>query len=328
VPGEMIQEPVHLGDRVEVLAVATGVLHRQAVAVCAVADGRLLTWHLGRGELAAPPVVVGADGTEALAVGPLDGRLVAVCGTGRQVRVWDVAEAGPVGPALLGHDEDVTAVALGKLGGAPMVASGAVDGLQCVWDASSGEPLREPIQGQDGELVEAVLIDQLLGRDTLISTGWNDQVEAWDLASGSPVRTPAGSLISWRADDMEPIALGLAGGRPTALFTGEVEGPLIGTVEAVDVATGQVTGQLVGQGSGHAGAVRAGAFVTGAGRSAVITAGDDQTVRGWDLTAGGHELVMRWETRLDAVVNAVAAAPDGSVVAGGPDGRVVLRPGA
>jgi hypothetical protein len=37
---------------------------------------------------------------------------------------------------------------------------------------------------------------------------------------------------------------------------------------------------------------------------------------------------MRWETRLDAVSNAVAAAPDGSVVAAGHDGLLVLRPGA
>jgi WD40 repeat protein len=64
-----------------------------------------------------------------------------------------------VGEPLVGHDDWVTAAAVGKLGGRPVAVSGGNDEMVRVWDLEAGGPLGGPLVGH-GDWVTAVALGE------------------------------------------------------------------------------------------------------------------------------------------------------------------------
>jgi WD40 repeat protein len=109
----------------------------------------------------------------AVALGEVDGEPVVVSGSGEKlwhegfdalaralrgisddntVRLWDARTGRPRGGPLTGHTAPVIAVAVGEVGGAPVVVSGSVDCTVRLWDAHSHSllrivPLRSEVTG-------------------------------------------------------------------------------------------------------------------------------------------------------------------------------------
>src|SRR3954447_17136404 len=72
-------------------------------------------------------------------MGNVGGRDVIVLGGhDGEVRIWDATSRLPVGEPLLGHDGEVSAVAVGQVSGRDVVLSGGHDGTVRTWDAASG----------------------------------------------------------------------------------------------------------------------------------------------------------------------------------------------
>jgi WD40 repeat protein len=77
----------------------------------------------------------GDGGGQGMALAVLDGTPVVLSGhdDGR-IDVFTIGTALPVGPPLLGHESEVTALAFAELGGCPVAASGGRDGTVLIWD--------------------------------------------------------------------------------------------------------------------------------------------------------------------------------------------------
>jgi hypothetical protein len=58
------------------------------------------------------------------------------------VRVWDLARGTQVGQPLIGHQRDITALAVGELEGRTVAISGDVNGKVQVWEAAWHTPSR------------------------------------------------------------------------------------------------------------------------------------------------------------------------------------------
>jgi len=81
------------------------------------------------------------DRVNAVAVGEVDGRPVAVSGgDDRTVRVWDLATGQPL-HTLSGHEDWVRAVAVGEVDGRPVAVSGGGDRTVRVWDLATGNDI-------------------------------------------------------------------------------------------------------------------------------------------------------------------------------------------
>ena len=80
----------------------------------------------------------------------------------------------------------MNAVAVGQLDGRTVVVSGSRDKTVRVWDAATGDLLRDPFTGHTDE-VNAVAIGQLDGRTVVVSGSDDGTVRVWDAATGTPI---------------------------------------------------------------------------------------------------------------------------------------------
>ncbi|MGH3244490.1 MAG: WD40 repeat domain-containing protein [Spirillospora sp.] len=94
------------------------------------------------GELVRGPLKGHSDDIQSVAVGKLNGRTVAVVGSG-DLRVWDLVTGKQVGRPFTGPDNSFASVALGTLNGRPIAVSAGRDKTVRVWDL--GPPYPAPL---------------------------------------------------------------------------------------------------------------------------------------------------------------------------------------
>ena len=240
--------------------------------------------------------------------------------------------------SIASQGDTVRSVALSADG--DRVVSGSDDGTVRVWEAASGECVRE-LRGHTG-WVRSVALSADGGR--VVSGSDDGTVRVWEAASGKCVRELRGLTRA-----VNSVALSADGGRV-------VSGGTDGTVRVWDAANSECVRELRGHESqvdsvalsgdggrivscsydgtvrvwesssgecvrelrGHAGWVRSVALSADGGR--VVSCGDDGTVRVWESSSG--ECVRELRGHAGRVLSVVLSADGGRVVSGGDDGTV------
>lgn len=226
---------------------------------------------------------------KAIAVAELDGRWIAVTGSGcpgcdsrdtceGQIRLWKLADGNPITDPIAAHARSVDALAVTEVDGRPVLLSGGRDNLLRMWDLRTGEPIGSPVAGhrQLTEIstgIAAIAVGELDGRRVAVTGGRDGAARVWDLADGA---TPGRILVA-NAEPAEEeawilaVALGVLDGVPVAVTCGDSD------VRVWDLRSGQVIGPAV------AGYWRGLDLVVLDERPTVVAIDNDNRVRMWDL---------------------------------------------
>ena len=291
------------GQANRVTAVAIGRAGDRDIIVSAGGDGFLAdyadytvrVWDAATGAPVGDPLTGHTDRVTSVAIGRVGDRDIIVSASwDKTLRVWDAATGQPIGDPLTGHTDGVTSVALGRAGDRDLVVSGGghgvsheTDGYVRVWDATTGQPIGDPLTGHtDG--VTAVAIGRAGERDLIVSAGGDDilteyadiTVRVWDATTGQPIGDP----LTGHTDRVTAVAIGQAGDRDLI-----VSASRDATVRVWDATTGQPIGDPL---TGHTDWVTAVAIGQAGDRDLIVSASRDATVRVWDAASGDEICVQ------------------------------------
>lgn len=298
--------PGHLGS-IRALAVVPGAdgSHR----VVSSADDRMaLLWDIETGELVAE--LTGEIGWfEVMTAAPVaDGRWQVVSAGGDGVvRLWDPA-TGDLIDELIGHNYIVAALAAARdAEGVCHIVSADDDGVVKIWDAEVSELVSEVFVHRLGVAAVAIL-QEVEGPYQVVIHDSTGSMWVWDPESDELIKTPVDGVH-------RPTVLPGTGGRHRI-----VSGDPDGIVRIVDLATGDLVGELIGH-EGSVSALAAARFENG--QYGLVSAGDDGTVRLWDDRVDEMESDLIGHTgqiNATAVVPGVGGAP--RIVSASGDGMV------
>ena len=174
---------------------------------------------------------------------------------------------------LSGHRGSVNAVAIAAVSGRTVIASASFDRTVRLWDAATGEPIREPIRGHSSS-VTGVAIGSSNGRAIIVSCSRDRTVRVWDALTSAAIGAP----LTGHTKSVNGVAIGSASGRTIIASAGDDQ-----TVRIWDAATGKALHEPL---TGHTSPITAVAVGVAAERVIVASAGSDRRVRLWDAATG------------------------------------------
>lgn len=152
----------------------------------------------------------------ALAIADLSGVALVVTAwyfgsdSGRLIRVWDIRTKALMG-TLSGHESEVLALAVDRIGGRSTILSGGTDRTVRVWDLASDLREEEPVSPEP--LDAGLAVGRVGGRDVVAYGDRQGGMRLWQLADGTPVRRPSKFHRKF-------LALGSVGHRAIAVSPG------------------------------------------------------------------------------------------------------------
>lgn len=277
--------------------------------VSAGADGSIRTWELDGTSSGVP--LRGHEGTVFAAafaqVG--DDRVLVSSGHDDTIRVWTLGDdSDPL--VIEAHDDSIGAVAVAELTDGSAIVSAGNDGLAKVWDLESGDQIAV-FEGHTDD-VRAIATAELDGRVVAVSGGNDGTLRVWDPSTGREVVEPATTGAKIRA-----LATGILFDEPV-VFAGCNDKQ----IQVWNLADMKQIGSPL---EGHTGTVRVAEPYDAAEGPALISTGDDGTVRVWDLESGTE--VRRFDEHTGPVY-ALALdlrAGEARIISGDSTGRIVSR---
>ncbi|SDM15553.1 WD40 repeat domain-containing protein [Nonomuraea jiangxiensis] len=107
------------------------------------------------------------------------------------VTLWDPGNGGRLA-TLAGHGGTVTALATGRLKGAPVLLSGSEDNTVRLWDLRTHRQIGPPSPSGPVNGVETAALADVNGRSLAVTAEDDGTLRAWDAATGRPVGAPFG----------------------------------------------------------------------------------------------------------------------------------------
>lgn len=209
-----------------------------------------------------------------------------------------------------GHSQAVNAVALGRLNGRQILASGGDDCTVRLWDVLSCAPIGGPLTGHTRAVTSVVVAEYAPGRGIIASGSEDRTVRVWDATT----RTAIGHAFIGHSDAITSVSVGLFKGK-TIVASGSDDQ----TIRIWDIATGVAMGSplLV-----HSDAVASVAIGELNGEVVVVSGSYDQTLRAWSLDTNSEILPpMEYE---DAVLSVAIRRSGGrTIIAAGVDDGTV-----
>ncbi|MEU3622775.1 NB-ARC domain-containing protein [Amycolatopsis coloradensis] len=265
-----------------------------------------------------------------------DGSWLASAGDDRQIRIWDTITT-TARCVLDGHRDAIQCLAVAPDGS--WLASASADQTVRVWDTSTGRD-RFTLAEHTGT-VHALAVAP--DGSWLASASADHTVRVWDTSTGRNRRilaghtravrllmaAPDGSWLASAADDHSVRVWTMETGEERATHT--PRGPLAagfavspdgrwlasssysGTIVVWDTASGKPLATL----TAHTDVVRA---LVAPSRTGLVSAGDDNTVRTWDLSSLERRSRNNARTRS---VNLLAVSPDGKWLASAGDDNMI-----
>ena len=230
-------------------------------------------------------VLVGHQGTVAMAEFSPDGTRVVTASTDKTARVWDSATGRQLA-LLTGHEDEVVSAAFSPDG--TRVVTGSADGTARVWDGLIARPIAV-LRGHYGH-VKTVAFS--LDGSRVVTTSDDKTARVWDAVTGRSI------AVLQAQEDVLSAAFSPDG---TRIVTAAVWG----SVRVWNATTGR---QLVDL-KGHLQQVNNASFSPNGTR--IVTASLDKTARVWDATTG--QQVAAFKGHLEQVNNALFS-PDGTRV--------------
>ncbi len=269
-------------------------------------DGALLLWDALSGQLVRkfsphPREIRGVAFT------PTGDHIASACGF--TVRLFDVR--GQEVRRFSGHTATIKCLAFSADG--KRLATGSEDKTVRTWDVSTGREVQRYTRHTQG--ITAVVFPPHANQ--LASASRDQTVRLWDLKSGLEAE-----LLDAQAGNVLDIAVAPDGKRlASAHFDTIVRIWRLEPLTDDAAAKGQdEKPRVVGECAGHKQMVSALAFTPDGKR--LLTAGQDQSLRLWDLTTGAE---LASVTRHSAGINTLSVSPDGTrVVTAGADKMLVV----
>jgi WD40 repeat protein len=198
--GKPLERPKRAGSQV-----AFGMIDGATVIVSGDGDGIIRRWDARTGKAVGAPLEGHDCEGRSVAFGMVDDMLIKVSGgSDGNIRRFDARTGEPIGEPLKGQRDPVNAIALGLIDGAPVIVSasgkesafthigyisGGDDNSIRRWNARTGQPIGNPLQGHVRSVV-AVGFGMMDGAPVIISGGEDNTIRLWDARLDNSMSEP------------------------------------------------------------------------------------------------------------------------------------------
>jgi WD40 repeat protein len=282
-----------------VTVLATGELDSgEPIVVSGGEDGAIRAWSLATSRPIGAPLMGLENAGQAMAVGAIDGKPVAICRAGGSVRAWDLASQVSLGPPILAERPEVAAI--GRHAGRTLLAVGDNAGpgreQAQVWDLATGHAVGGPLYPEEG-WITAVALGDINGAPILALADGAYGVQVWDIATGEP---RSHRPVNWNGGAAYALALCTLEDRQVLAV-----GDRAGRLWLWDFAANSLIGELV---QAHPdGGVTALAIWESDGLLRLLSAGEE-----YDEGAGSPHPVLRFWAHADGQPSGLR--PSGSAI--------------